>query len=37
LADIQKALQAASIKGRSIVEIFRKEVKSEETEIKEGK
>jgi len=30
LADIQKALQAAGIKVRSIIEVFREEDKSQE-------
>jgi hypothetical protein len=34
---MQKAPQAAGIKVRSIIEIFREEEKSEETQIKEGK
>ncbi|MEW6584336.1 MAG: hypothetical protein AB1442_01855 [Nitrospirota bacterium] len=35
LADIQKALQAAGIKVRSIIEIFKEEEKSPETEKRE--
>ncbi len=31
LPDIQKALQAAGIKVRSIIEVFKEEVKKEET------
>lgn len=30
LTDIQKALQAAGIKVRSVIEVFKEEVKSEE-------
>jgi DNA-directed RNA polymerase subunit L len=30
LVDVQKALQAAGIKVRSVIEVFKEEVKSEE-------
>lgn len=36
LADIQKALQAAGIKVRSIIEVFREEDRSQEEEKKEA-
>jgi hypothetical protein len=32
LADLQKALQAGGIKIRSIIEVFKEEVKSQEEE-----
>ncbi len=32
LADLQKALQAADIKVRSIIQVFKEEVKSQEEE-----
>jgi hypothetical protein len=35
LTDIQKALQAAGIKVRSIIEVFKEEEKSEESVQKE--
>jgi hypothetical protein len=36
LIDIQKALQIAGIKVRSIIEVFKEEEKSQETKTKEA-
>jgi len=37
LIDIQKALQTAGIKVRSIIEVFKEEEKSQEAKTKEAK